>query len=111
MEKIELHIPGLPRGVTIHIVGSGPIGWEEGLIYPQPDDEEKTTMEIDPDVVGVDFKHFVRSPVPDRRKVAGALRRAGYQVTGSGDQRGNLWRTWFIIATFPTYGGNNTFEE
>ena len=112
MEKIELRLPGLPTGATLQIVGST-IGWDQGVEYPDPDEEGQTALEVDPDVVGVDFKHFVLCDINERQQVLDAVKNSGYTVTGTGDQYYGKWRIWFLLTDYPTFGDgvykNNTF--
>lgn len=116
MKTIVLEIPGLVgvKDISIHIVGST-IGWGEGLTYPELDEEGRTSLAVGPTEVGVDFKHYVKSAVADRGKVREALIKAGYKVTGTGDDPGGgMWRMWFFHPDYPTFGdgvyANNTWE-
>ncbi len=114
METIGICIRGLPPTATTHIVGST-IGWDQGLEYPDPDEEGQTALEVDPDAVGIDFKHFVLCDVSERQQVLDAVKNSGYIVTGTGDQYGERWRIWFLLTDYSTFGEgvytNNTFTE
>ncbi|GMR19374.1 MAG: hypothetical protein BMS9Abin34_511 [Patescibacteria group bacterium] len=112
METIGICIRSLPPTATIHIVGTN-IGWDRGLEYPDPDEEGRTALEVGPDTVGIDFKHFVLCGINERQQVLDAVKNSGYAVTGTGDMYGAKWRVWFLLADYPTFGEgvytNNTF--
>ena len=98
---LVLQIPGLEEvGADIYL--TGPMSdWtaDPALRYRQTDMPGTFSLTARLEA-GESFKHYMLSNFADRARVAACLRRAGYTVTGKGDEsleHPDKWRTWFLL--------------